>query len=72
MFGYTEHIKERSFCWEGSGGWEFQALGFTFMNFYNFFDVDTIIRIGSQWCITDNVNLYDIVIAQGVIQLRLL
>ena len=32
---------------------------------FNFFDVETIIRIGSCGALQENVNLYDIIIAQG-------
>ena len=41
------------------------SIGIYSYELYNFFDVDTIIRIGSCGALQDNVNLYDIIIAQG-------
>ena len=41
------------------------SIGIYSYELYNFFNVDTIIRIGSCGALQENVNLYDIIIAQG-------
>lgn len=41
------------------------SIGIYSYELYNFFDVETIIRIGSCGAMQENINLYDIIIAQG-------
>ena len=41
------------------------AIGIYSHELFNFFGVENIIRVGSAGSIQDNINLYDIVIAQG-------
>ncbi|MDT4046759.1 DeoD-type purine-nucleoside phosphorylase, partial [Staphylococcus aureus] len=41
------------------------SIGIYSYELYNFFDVDTIIRIGSCGALQENVNLYDVIIAQA-------
>ena len=54
--------KEVSVMGSGMG---IPSIGIYSYELYNFFDVDTIIRIGSCGALQENVNLYDIIIAQG-------
>ena len=53
MFGYTGTYKG------------IPSIGIYSYELYNFFDVDTIIRIGSCGALQENVNLYDVIIAQA-------
>ncbi|BBK27628.1 purine-nucleoside phosphorylase [Staphylococcus arlettae] len=64
MFGYTGTYKGKEVSVMGSG-MGIPSIGIYSYELYNFFDVDTIIRIGSCGALQDNVNLYDIIIAQG-------
>ena len=64
MFGYTGTYKGKEVSVMGSG-MGIPSIGIYSYDLYNFFDVDTIIRIGSCGALQDNVNLYDIIIAQG-------
>jgi purine-nucleoside phosphorylase len=41
------------------------AIGIYSHELFNFFGVENIIRVGSAGSIQDNINLYDIVLAQG-------
>ena len=41
------------------------SIGIYSYELYNFFDVDTIIRVGSCGALQENVNLYDVIIAQA-------
>ena len=43
------------------------SIGIYSYELYNFFDVDTIIRVGSCGALQENVNLYDVIIAQAKI-----
>ncbi|EHJ06641.1 purine-nucleoside phosphorylase [Staphylococcus simiae] len=64
MFGYTGTYKGKEVSVMGSG-MGIPSIGIYSYELYNFFDVDTIIRIGSCGALQDNVNLYDVIIAQA-------
>ncbi|MGM7690292.1 purine-nucleoside phosphorylase [Staphylococcus felis] len=64
MFGYTGTYKGKEVSVMGSG-MGIPSIGIYSYELYNFFDVDTIIRIGSCGAMQEDVNLYDIIIAQG-------
>lgn len=65
MFGYTGTYKGKEISVMGSG-MGIPSIGIYSYELYNFFDVDTIIRIGSCGALQENVNLYDVIIAQAV------
>ncbi len=64
MFGYTGKYngKERSVM---GGGMGIPSIGIYSYELYNFYDVDTIIRIGSAGGISDDVKMRDLVIGMG-------
>ena len=64
MFGYTGTYKGKDISVMGSG-MGIPSIGIYSYELYNFFDVDTIIRIGSCGALQENVNLYDVIIAQA-------
>ena len=64
MLGYTGRYKGKSLSVMGSG-MGIPSMGLYAYELYNFFDVDSIIRIGSAGGIGDNVKLRDVVIAIG-------
>lgn len=64
MFGYTGTYKGKEVSVMGSG-MGIPSIGIYSYELYNTFDVDTIIRIGSCGALQEDVNLYDIIIAQG-------
>lgn len=64
MFGYTGTYKGKEVSVMGSG-MGIPSIGIYSYELYNTFDVDTIIRIGSCGSLQEDVNLYDIIIAQG-------
>ncbi|UEX90660.1 purine-nucleoside phosphorylase [Staphylococcus ratti] len=64
MFGYTGTYKGKEVSVMGSG-MGIPSIGIYSYELYNFFDVDTIIRIGSCGAMQEDVNLYDIIIGQG-------
>lgn len=64
MFGYTGTYKDKEISVMGSG-MGIPSIGIYSYELYNFFDVDTIIRIGSCGALQENVNLYDVIIAQA-------
>lgn len=63
MFGYTGTYKGKEISVMGSC-MGIPSIGIYSYELYNFFDVDTIIRIGSCGALQENVNLYDVIIAQ--------
>ena len=63
MFGYTGTYKGKEVSVMGSG-MGIPSIGIYSYELYNFFDVDTIIRVGSCGALQENVNLYDVIIAQ--------
>ena len=64
MFGYTGTYKGKEISVMGSG-MGIPSIGIYSYELYYFFDVDTIIRIGSCGALQENVNLYDVIIAQA-------
>lgn len=64
MFGYTGTYKGKEISVMGSG-MGIPSIGIYSYELYNFFNVDTIIRIGSCGALQENVNLYDVIIAQA-------
>ena len=64
MFGYTGTYKGKEISVMGSG-MGIPSIGIYSYELYHFFNVDTIIRIGSCGALQENVNLYDIIIAQA-------
>ncbi|MGX0195585.1 purine-nucleoside phosphorylase [Staphylococcus haemolyticus] len=64
MFGYTGTYNGKEVSVMGSG-MGIPSIGIYSYELYNFFDVDTIIRVGSCGALQENVNLYDVIIAQA-------
>ena len=64
MFGYTGDYKGKKISVMGSG-MGVPSMGLYAYELYNFFDVDSIIRIGSAGGIGDDIKLRDVVIAMG-------
>lgn len=64
MLGYTGVYKGKKISVMGSG-MGIPSMGLYAFELYNFFDVDSIIRIGSAGGIGDDVKLRDVVIAIG-------
>lgn len=64
MFGYTGTYNGKEISVMGSG-MGIPSIGIYSYELYHFFNVDTIIRIGSCGALQENVNLYDIIIAQA-------
>jgi len=64
VYGYTGTYngKEVSVMAHGMG---MPSMGIYSYELFNFYDVDTIIRVGSAGGIKDDVNLKDIILAQG-------
>ena len=62
MFGYTGYYKGKKVTVMGSGMGQ-PSIGIYSYELFNFYDVDTIIRIGSAGAYTANANVYDVVIA---------
>ena len=64
MLGYTGKYKGKRLSVMGSG-MGIPSMGLYAYELYNYFDVDTIIRIGSAGGIGDDIKLRDVVIAVG-------
>ncbi|RIL72861.1 purine-nucleoside phosphorylase [Staphylococcus devriesei] len=64
MFGYTGTYKGKEISVMGSG-MGIPSIGIYSYELYNFFDVETIIRAGSCGALQEDVNLYDVIIAQA-------
>ncbi|QNQ45078.1 purine-nucleoside phosphorylase [Staphylococcus warneri] len=64
MFGYTGTYKGKEISVMGSG-MGIPSIGIYSYELYHFFDVDTIIRVGSCGALQEHVNLYDVIIAQA-------
>ncbi len=62
--GYTGYYKGVKVSVMASG-MGMPAIGIYSHELFNFFDVDNIIRVGSAGAIQEDINLYDLVIAQG-------
>jgi len=61
MFGYTGFYKGRKISVMGSG-MGMPSIGIYSYELYKFFDVDTIIRIGSCGAYTENLKVYDTIL----------
>ena len=64
MFGYTGTYKGKEISIMGHG-MGIPSIGIYIYELYHFYDVDTIIRIGSAGGLQDDVKLKDVVIALG-------
>lgn len=64
MYGYTGFYKGKKLSVMGSG-MGIPSIGLYAYELYHFFDVDSIIRIGSAGGIAENIKLRDVVIAMG-------
>jgi len=64
MYGFTGTFKGKKISVMGSG-MGIPSIGLYAYELYNFFDVDSIIRIGSAGGIGDSIKLRDVVIAMG-------
>ncbi|MCU5746602.1 purine-nucleoside phosphorylase [Staphylococcus sp. SQ8-PEA] len=64
MFGYTGTYKGKTVSVMGSG-MGMPSIGIYSYELYNFFDVETIIRVGSCGALQPQINLYDLIIAQA-------
>ncbi len=64
MFGYTGKYNGKEISVMG-GGMGIPSIGIYSYELYNFYDVDTIIRIGSAGGISDEVKMRDLVIGMG-------
>ncbi len=64
MFGYTGTYKGRPVSVMGSG-MGMPSIGIYSYELYTFYDVKNIIRIGSSGAYTDQLNLYDVVLAEA-------
>ena len=62
MFGYTGYYKGKKVTVMGSGMGQ-PSIGIYSYELFNFYDVDTIIRIGSAGAYTADAKVYDVVIA---------
>ena len=64
MFAYTGFYKGKRITVMASG-MGMPSMGIYSYELYKFYDVDTIIRIGSAGAYTDNLKLYDVVLVKG-------
>ena len=64
VHGYTGYYKGVKVSVMASG-MGMPAIGIYSHELFNFFDVENIIRVGSAGSIQENIELYDIVLAQG-------
>lgn len=64
MLGYTGTYKGKEISVMG-GGMGIPSIGIYSYELFNFYDVDSIIRIGSAGGLSDDVKLRDVVIAMG-------
>ncbi len=62
MFGYTGTYKGKKISVMGSG-MGMPSIGIYSFELFSFYDVDNIIRIGSAGAYTEELNLYDVVLA---------
>jgi purine-nucleoside phosphorylase len=64
MFGYTGTYKGKPVSVQGSGMGQ-PSIGIYSYELYNFFGVESIIRVGTAGGIDDSVQLRDLILAQG-------
>lgn len=62
MLGYTGNYKGKKISVMGSG-MGMPSIGIYSYELFDFYDVDNIIRVGSAGAYTDELNLYDVVLA---------
>lgn len=65
VFGYTGYYKGKRISVQASG-MGCPSMAIYSYELYNIYDVDTIIRIGSAGAISDDLNLGDVVLANGI------
>ncbi len=65
MFGFTGTYKGKRISVMGSG-MGMPSIGIYSYELFNFYDVEAIIRIGSCGAYTDELNLYDVILAEDV------
>lgn len=63
MLGYTGYYNGKKVTVMGSG-MGMPSIGIYSYELYKFYDVETIIRVGSAGAYTDKLNLYDVVLAK--------
>ncbi len=61
MLGYTGYYKNKQVTVMASG-MGISSMGIYSYELYKFYDVDTIIRVGSCGAYTENLNLYDLIL----------
>lgn len=66
MLGYTGTYKGRPISVMGSG-MGMPSIGIYSYELFKFYDVDNIIRIGSAGAYTEDLNVYDVVLATGAV-----
>jgi len=64
MLGYTGYFKGKKVSIIGSG-MGLPSIGIYSYELFKFYDVDSIIRVGSAGAYTDELNLFDIVLAKA-------
>lgn len=64
MYGYTGTYKGREITVFASG-MGMPSMGIYSYELFKFYDVDTIIRIGSAGAYTENLNLYEVLLVEG-------
>lgn len=64
MFGYTGTYKGKQVSVMGSG-MGMPSIGIYSYELYKFYDVENIIRVGSSGAYTNQINLYDVVLADS-------
>lgn len=64
MFGYTGTYEGRPISVMGSG-MGMPSIGIYSYELFKFFDVENIVRIGSAGAYTDELNLYDVLLAES-------
>ena len=63
-YAYTGYYKGKKVTVMASG-MGMPSIGIYSYELYKFYDVDTIIRVGSSGAYTDKLNLYDVVLVDG-------
>ncbi len=64
MYGFTGTYKGNRVSVMGSG-MGMPSIGIYSYELYNFYDVEAIVRIGSTGAMTTDLNLYDVILADG-------
>ena len=66
MLAYTGTYKGKPVTVMG-GGMGMPSIGIYSYELYSFYDVDTIIRVGSAGCYSEDVHIFDVVLATGAV-----